>query len=88
MPFFPAASTSLAGVPLPVGTLLAVGMIGLPALCAHRLLQQGLRALVGALLFAYGLPLMLGPYPPGWRVVFYLGMTSVVLALYEWTVPR
>lgn len=88
MPFFPIAATSLAGVPLPPGTLFALGMVGLPALRAHRLLQQCLRALVSAVFFAYGLPLILAPYPAGWRFVFCLAMTGVVLALYEWAVPR
>jgi hypothetical protein len=87
MPLFPSATTPLAGVPLPVGALFTVGMVGLPLLRPHRLLQQSLRAFVSALLFAYGLPLLAAPFPPDWRFVFYLSMTSVVLALYEWSVP-
>ena len=87
MPFFPSTSTSFAGVPLPVGTLFAIGMIGLPGLSTRRALQQCLRAVVAALFFAYGFPMFVAPFPPELRVVFYLGMSSTVLALYEWAVP-
>ena len=88
MPFFPSPSTPLAGVAMPVGTFFALGMIALPLLRAHRLLQQLVRTIVSALFFAYGLPLLSAPLPADWRFVFFLAMTGAVVFLYEWAVPR
>ena len=83
----PNSSTALVGVALPVGTLFASGLVGLQALRAHRTLQQLLRPPVTALFFAFGFPLLLAPFPPDVRYVFYLVMIGATVALYEWNMP-
>jgi hypothetical protein len=87
MPLLPNSSTALVGVALPVGTLFASGLVGLQALRARRTFQQLLRPPVAALFFAFGFPLLLAPFPPDVRYVFYLVMIGATVALYEWSMP-
>jgi hypothetical protein len=87
MPFGFAPWTAIAGVPVPAGTLFAVGLVGMHAARARRRLHQTLRALVVALFFAYGLPLIVTPFAPAVRLVFYLVLAGAAVTLYEWTVP-
>jgi hypothetical protein len=73
------------GHPLPVGTLFALGLVGIQALRGHHVLQQCLVPPVAALFFAFGLPLIMTPFAPHIRYVFFLVMISAAVALYEWS---
>jgi hypothetical protein len=88
MPFGLASWTAIGGVPVPAGTLFTAGLVAMHAARGRRRLHQTLRALVVALFFAYGLPLIVTPFAPAVRVVFYLVLCGAAVALYEWTVPE
>ena len=74
-------------LPIPTGMLFTAGTVAHQALRQHRALQQLLLPPVVALFFAFGLPLLLTPFAPGVRYVFYLVIAGSAVALFEWSMP-
>jgi hypothetical protein len=75
------------GIPVPSGTLFAFGVAAHRSLRRWRVFQQCLLPLVASLFFAEGLPLLLTPFAPTIRYVFFLVVIGSTVALYEWAKP-
>jgi hypothetical protein len=86
MPFFHGDSQA-GGIPVPSGALLVLGAAAYWSVRRWRVIQQCLLTLVASLFFAEGLPLLLTPFAPTIRYVFYLVVIGSAVALYEWTKP-
>ena len=86
MPFLHGDSQA-GGIPLPSGTLFVLGVGAYWSLRRRRVIQQCLLPIVVALFFAEGMPLLLTPFAPTIRYVFYLVIAGSAVALYEWTMP-
>jgi hypothetical protein len=78
MPFLPGGGTPA------VGTLFVLGLVAIQALRRHSILQRLLGPPVAALFFAFGLPLILAPFAPHVRYVFFLLLIGGATAVYEW----
>jgi hypothetical protein len=78
---------TIGGFPFPAGAVFVVGVVAIHAVRARRTLQVMLFPPVAALFFAIGLPLIVTPFAPLVRYVFFLVLIGSAVALYEWVMP-
>jgi hypothetical protein len=75
------------GIPVPSGTVFVVGVAAYWSVRRWRVIQQCLLPLVASLFFAEGLPLLLTPFAPTIRYVFFFVVVGSTVSLYEWIRP-
>jgi hypothetical protein len=75
------------GLPFPSGLLLVALSTAHQFLRGRRGLQQVALPAALALFFAEGLPLLVTPFAPWIRLVFYGVIIGSAVALYEWASP-
>lgn len=75
------------GLPFPSGALLVVLSTGHQLLRGRWRLQQLVFVASATLFFAEGLPLLVTPFAPVIRLVFYGVLIGSAVVLYEWGTP-
>jgi uncharacterized membrane protein YczE len=87
MPLTWQSGVTIGGFPFPAGTVFVLGVVAIHAVRSRRILQASVFPPVAALFFAIGLPLIVTPFAPLVRYVFFLVLIGAAVALYKWVMP-